>query len=791
MSADLSAIARPGYLVGDLEIDTGRQAVSRDGHEVALPKLSYDLLIALVESAPDVVSNQSLMKRVWPGLVVSERTVTQRVKLLRDALGDDPQEPRYIVGLRGRGYRIAPAVTRIPGDDIRSTAAVDPTRDATISAARQPSPTLVRIAVAIALVLTVVLAVMLLRSPSVDRKSNGPVLNHSDLEKVDRSVAVLPFRNLSIDANDSYLALGFPDMIIDRLATVSGLLVISESSSAKAFERNLNAREVGRQLGVRYLINGSVQRTGEMLRVSAQLVDATSDTHLWSLHIDRPISEIFSLQDEMGNRIAAALKEVIVSLGEVSPSRIGTTNLEAYLSFLKGRTLLARWTVVDAKAAAAAFEKAIALDPDFAPAYAMLYDARLLAADRGSGGAGTLHPNSASRVAAMAAARSANQYLIDKALDLDPLSGAAFFARAMWSSDDKTRADDFKRGMELDPRNGRGLTAFAEYLDSEGRRDEASEVLSKAMRIDPLSPRAYYWDAMRSLEYEGREGVERRLQRLFEIDPDYQPALQRYAKYRWIGHGEFAEAIELIEHAIRVDSQSPWSIYTATAIYVDIGDMASARALNSGPESGATAGQLLLALRDGDRRRAGEAAFSDAVFDFGCCEIWGVYEAARDWATSSEERLKAIAWMQRHTHLESLDADITLTNFRAVPALADLLMQENREAEARRLLERCIGWIDDYHVPTLGTVFALRVKADALLLLGEKEAALDVLQAAFDAHDYQQWWYTLESNERWRPLHSDPRFMKISESVSAHIDAQRVALDELRQRGAIPDRRGS
>jgi hypothetical protein len=118
-------------------------------------------------------------------------------------------------------------------------------------------------------------------------------------------------------------------------------------------------------------------------------------------------------------------------------------------------------------------------------------------------------------------------------------------------------------------------------------------------------------------------------------------------------------------------------------------------------------------------------------------------------------------------------------------------MQENRDAEARRLLQRGIGWIDDYHLPRLGATFALRVKADALLLLGEKEAALDVLQSAFDASDYQQWWYTLQRDERWKPLHSDPRFVKIVREVEAHVDGERTALDELRKSGAIPDRRGA
>ena len=196
---------RPGYVVGDLEIDVGRQRVLQAGMEIPLPKLSYDLLIALIETAPDVVSNADLIKRVWPGLVVSERTVTQRVKLLRDALGDDSQNPRYIVGLRGRGYSIGASVVRVPMSVKESTEESVPTtsRDAEAAscAASTSRPDWGVGGRGTCFVCGA--RNMWLRPP--DR-----IVGEGDSERVSRSVAVLPFRNLSVDSNDAYLALGIP-----------------------------------------------------------------------------------------------------------------------------------------------------------------------------------------------------------------------------------------------------------------------------------------------------------------------------------------------------------------------------------------------------------------------------------------------------------------------------------------------------------------------------------------------------------------------------------------------------
>ena len=236
-----------------------------------------------------------------------------------------------------------------------------------------------------------------------------------------RTVAVLPFDNMSADAADAYLAQGLPEMILNRLSRIDGLSVIARNSSFALPTKNIDSSEIGRRLNSGYLIGGSVQRETDRLRVAVHLVDTAAGTLIWSAHFDRGLHDIFSIEDEIADQIAGALS---VRLGEREPkppAGARSANLEAYLAFLRGRTLLGRFTVAESEAAAPYFERAIALDPTFAPAYASLYDARMQAADQ--------------RREDLRPVRQRYRHLIDRALELDPKLGAAYFARAMWGDE--------------------------------------------------------------------------------------------------------------------------------------------------------------------------------------------------------------------------------------------------------------------------------------------------------------------------------------------------------------------
>jgi TolB-like protein/DNA-binding winged helix-turn-helix (wHTH) protein len=780
------------FRVGDLEVDTGLQRVSRDGVEIPLPKLSFDLFLTLIHAAPNLVSHRELLARVWPGLVVTDKTVAQRVKLLRDALGDDPVASRYIAGLRGRGYRLTAPVTAVtpdPGSVMQQHAAAlgastlstlkSPSTLTSPSRARRNPLWLVAVLAGIAAI-AVIAAGSWSWTSSHERPSPEPAMAGTRVP----TLAVLPFANTS--DSDAFVGLGIAEAVLERLSLLPGVDTIAPDSALQRSNETLSPAEIAQRLGADYLIQGVVDRSGDTLRVSAQLTDAATGVTLWADEFDRRVADIFDVQEVIARQAAAALPVARDTPETLQPKPYSTTNVDAYLAFLRGRALLTRWTIVAADQAQSEFAEAIERDPSFAAAYASLYEARLLAADRAAGGAS---PNAASNFlgeSPLAAAREQNQHLIDRAIALDPESGGAYFARAIWAaSDTSAREQDFLRGLKLDPSNGRGITAYSEFLDRNDRPDEAARMLDRALSIDPISARAHFRRVMRMFPIEPAI-LMASMKQVLDLDPNYQPALQRYAKYLWMFEGDLASSIELIDRALALDPGNPWLTHTAVAMYLDIGDVGAARELVSAAERPEIAGDLLLAVHDGDIDTAGVLAQQDAAYANGSAEAWGVYEALRDWALDSGRVREALDSLQARTRLVDAPRTVRLSNFRAAPAVAQLLLEAGRNDDARTVLGETIQWVDEFHLPNLSTIYALRIKACALLLLGENELALDALDASFRGKDYLQWWYTLERDPLWLPLHENTRFVEIAARVREHIQEQQAALAALRQQGSVP-----
>ena len=500
MPNEMHGIDSEVFLVSDLRVEVGQQRVTRAGIEIALPNLSFELLLALIRVTPNFLSNDLLMARVWPGQIVSPETVAKRVNLLRVALGDNAQEPRYIAGVRGRGYRlvaaVSPAVRPPPPVEGPLSAPLVVAQPNELSpgdtVATEPRTVTAKPRRIWWLVLSVLLAVIFAvaigtrtinraRSVGTQPQLENPLRETTAIGARARTVAVLPFDNISADAADAYLAQGLPEMILNRLSRIEGLSVIARNSSFALPTKNIDSSEIGRRLNSGYLVGGSVQREADRLRVAVHLVDTAAGTLVWSAHFDRGLHDIFSIEDEVADQIAGALS---VRLGEREPKPAAgprSANLEAYLAFLRGRTLLGRFTVAESEAAVPYFERAIALDPTFAPAYASLYDARMQAADQ--------------RREDLRPVRQRYRPLIDRALELDPKLGAAYFARAMWADEPHdasatsdnpvivARALDFRQGAALDPSNGRGLAAYAGFLYNDLQRPEEGKSVLKARLV--------------------------------------------------------------------------------------------------------------------------------------------------------------------------------------------------------------------------------------------------------------------------------------------------------------------
>lgn len=809
------------WRVGDLLVDVGQQRVTRDGEELALPRLSFDLLLALTRAAPNMLSPDDLMSRVWPGLVVGPETVVQRVKLLREALGREAGGASYVVTLRGRGYRLAVEAQRV-GEWARDPRpAVVPEEGGIVVEPAQTASDASRSARGAAWTLVVVAVVsagawMLGRNgrdassaPAAATITDGRAPVEPDAvsgERLERTVAVLPFKTLSAGPDDAFIALGLPEMALSRLSTVPGLIVVARDSSFRLGAGAIDVREAGRALNAAWLVEGSVQRSGARLRVTARLIDARAAKQVWAETFERDIARLYEVQDEIAGAVARTLQAQLTGIRRARPGGAHSDDVEAYLAYLRGRALVGRFTVAEAEAAAAQFARATELDPEFAAAHAALFDARMQAAGL--------------RREPLAPVRAAQRASLERALALDSNDGMAQFALAMWDDlDVGSREAAFRRAALLDPSNSRGLIAFSEFLDitdgaapgarmpgsgfdpssqqsvgrlargsSDGRRGaEAERILAHVLWIDPLSGRGRFREAMRGFR-DGRVLGEPQMLELLELDPEFYPALQRMAKYRSINHGRPSEAIALIERAIRVDPQNPWAPHTAVAFYLDIGDAAAAREVAALTPVSRASARPLLEQHAGRVREAGAAALAPHGFEFGFNESWGFAEAVRD-AALRDGRLAAAERVlrQRFGLPAGGPPQLDVANFRATVPLAHLLLREGRAAEAESLLREAIRWIGADR--RFGPVYKRRTRAQAWMLLGERERALEDLAASFSQDlDYTQWWYSLEHDPVWEAARGNPRFIEIGRGVRAYISLERQAVERLREKGEVPRR---
>jgi len=782
----------------------------RGDEVIELPKLSFDLLLALVRSAPDVVSIDALLTRVWPGVVVSPETVVQRVKMLRHALDDRAAEPRYIMALRMRGYRLVAEVSKTEapnGFRISPKATPEhvgpPPQPATEAGpeARQPNRRLFATLAAVSLALISGLGLWALQrggttSPAPD--TNDPAL---------RTVAVLPFKNLSSNPEDSAIALGVPDIVLDRLTTVEGLTVVARDSAFRAGEESADPAEISQRLRAAFLVDGTVQRSGKTLRVSARLVDARATTTLWSIRYDRPIEDLFAMQDDISTQVAAALNDRISGMRVPEAAGAPTRDIEAYLAWLRGRTLTGRYTAAKADAAAAEFQQAIARDPGFAVAYAELYDARMQSA--------------ALRFEDADAARRRYRPLIDRAIALDPQSGAVMFAQAMWEDlEDATRETIFREAMRRDPGNSRGLISFATFLRvisdgdtpaklrgsglftkyltqyqvprlprtvADAHHAESVRLLERAVAIDPLSAPARFF----LMDYSGDPGrveYESELQALLTIDPDYYPGLQRLAMFRWMFHDSPSEAIAIIERAIAADPQNPWARQTAAIYYLDIDDAPAAADVAAGTAISLAGATPSLALHAGDWRTAGIAAQKHESFVFDIFESRGNPEALRDMALRTRDYASAEdLFCQRHYMCKDRPVEVELYNFQTWGLLAHLQIVQGHTARAKEILEAVIAWVDADD--KYGPVKNLRTRAQALSLLGRRDEALKALAAGFAVdHDHTEWWYTIERDPIFDEVRESAEFRKLAADAQRFAARGRAAVEELRRQGKIPRR---
>jgi serine/threonine protein kinase/Tfp pilus assembly protein PilF len=358
----------------------------------------------------------------------------------------------------------------------------------------------------------------------------------------DASIAVLPFANLSADQENEYFSDGMTEELINALVKAPGLQVASRTSAFVFKKRDLDVKEIGKRLNVRTILEGSVRRAGDRLRITVQLINAMDGYHIWSETYERQMADVFAIQEDISRTIVDTLK-LKLSAGAIAMGNPRTENMEAYHSYLKGRYVMNHLTSQDVRRGIELFERSAKVDPGYPLAYAALAESYHLLAVFGALPVTDAYPR------AKAAAIEALQR---DALNVDAhvvLACAAMCHDWDWPTAER----EFRRAIELEPRHAKAHFWYAWYLTGTGRPVEAVAAMRRTVELDPLALYFYgYGASVLSLCARHDEAIEQ-CQKALEVDPTYSAAYEALG-WTYLHKGMYADATAAFE---QVRSQSP------------------------------------------------------------------------------------------------------------------------------------------------------------------------------------------------------------------------------------------
>ena len=526
------------YQFGPFCLDPVKRRLLRDGEVVKLTPKAFETLFVLVQQRGKTIDKDELLKTVWAGTIVEENNLNQSITALRKSLGDSRQESQYIATIPGVGYRFVADVKEVHEEEL---AGVEP---APIKTERRPM-----FRYALLLLVPLVLAVVGYAVLTRKKSPPGPAVS---------SIMVLPLDNLSGDPNEEYFADGVTDALIGDLAKLSGLQVISRTSSMHYKGTKKSLPEIAREIKVDAIVEGTVQRSGDRVVIRAQLIHAATDRHLWVQVYERPMRDVLDVQSEIAQTIARQIQIQMTPADQARLTARHPVSPKAFDDYLQGRFLYwNRRTEENLHKAIAHFQNAIKEDPNYALAHVGLADCYNAL---GVVQIGALPPTEARRLAEETA---------KKALALDPTLAEAHTALGYanhynwnWTAAEM----DFKRAIELNPSYANAHNFYASFLMSRGRIEESIASSNRARELDPFSlsisaQRGFLLENARRYD----EAIEQ-LRNVIAMDPNH------YQAHWFLGHTyavnkQFEQAIAASQKAVDVSQRAPGALGMLGMVY--------------------------------------------------------------------------------------------------------------------------------------------------------------------------------------------------------------------------------
>ncbi|MBA4123811.1 MAG: winged helix-turn-helix domain-containing protein [Acidobacteria bacterium] len=525
------------YEFGKFRLDATKRLLLRDnGESVPLTPKVFDTLLYLVQNAGKIIEKDELMREIWTDTVVEENNLSQNISILRRVLGEKRGEHRFIATIPGQGFKFVASVEvssskfQVPSlveSEIEHLKLQNEPENNNKPESRNLKPETnqnrsQKIFAFAALVLLIAVGAAVYFWQAQTKSVSSPI----------KTVAVLPFKPLVAVNRDEALEIGMADTLISQLGNNREIIVRPLSSVRKFGNLEQDANSAGRELGVDAILDGSIQRWGDKIRVNIRLVKVFDGTLLWTGTFDEKFTDIFVVQDVISNRVAAALALRLGGDEKMRLTKRYTENVEAYQLYLRGRFHIFKLTPPEMNKGISYFQQAIAIDPNYALAYAGIADAyRSLALG------GEMLPTEF-----LPKSKAAAQ----KAIEIDETLSEAHTALGMtifWYDWDWNEAENqFRRALELNPNSAEAHLFYAHLLSNTGRHAEALFEIKLARELDPLFPFANALEGLFLIHAGQTDEALARVQKTVELEPNFwMPYL--FASWAYIEKEMYAEAI--------------------------------------------------------------------------------------------------------------------------------------------------------------------------------------------------------------------------------------------------------
>lgn len=781
------------FILGKWLVEPPLGKLSKNGSAVSIRPREMDLLVYLAQHHGSVVTTNDIIKDVWAGVAVTNDSLYFSMSQLRKALDIDESAGSVIETLPKRGYRLL-APVEFPADAPADEATIVepiPVEAALIAGDRPRSRSSLWFGLAAIALVMILVGTM---NPfddapaQIDAATPLPVVN---------SIAVMPFVDLTPETDYTYFSDGITEEILNRLTRIEGLRVAARTSSFSFKNKESDIVEIGRSLGVTSILEGSVRKEGDRVRISVQLIDATTGFQLWSNTYERELSSVFAIQNEISRRIIDALQLTLASsLPATADTEERVMNPLALDEYLMGLEAHRTYSFESLRRAEDHFETVLQLDPAFSQARVQLADTKFSILNTGASFDKTLVDEA--------------EALVREALLQDPDNGAAhrvlalvYKSRGDWEKSEQA----LNQALVLIPSDSQAVVQLAKISMFRGEFGEALELLGRALRIDPFGA-----SVLQSLGIaQQRVGRFRQARETFaraiDLHPENPNSPWMLGKLQVNDLGEISGGLRSFLSSAEID-QDDYEIAAYVAMtYLSLEMPAEAepwmrRALEDGPgtvtsialetvylmltgaEDRAT--QLAIdALLDRPSRFGSHSMLSDSLIIIAVDQLIEQGRADEAVQLLIDAAPRNDAYSMQAGELQRHDAMLARNDMprRWLVALACAYRATGESQKAAETLEKIavarLGAVEDYRENLSNNDFL--IEAEALAIEGDTNGAFSMLEAAVDANLYFNWQIRIQKNYAFAGLRADPRFIALIDRVQQKIHAERQSVPDPQQ----------